>query len=228
MALGVEDARFQSVRGWLGTAWFQPTNYEQYRLSNRDVAHAVLLHLNLSLLQFQGASCACGLHLDPAATFAHFESCNRVSKAQRSEAFGTAFDDVMLSVGGTVTRAQAGLAGGGPGPGPYATSAFTDGITGEFNFRDIYFDRYASNLPQLIGRATIDYVISDPQCSSYSVQGQAATAPLWGAAGKAHEQKLQHYGPHMKPGDTLMPVSVEVWGAGVARVCPQVARGVGG
>ena len=206
-----EAARFLSVRGYLGTAWMQPTNSGEYRLSNRDVSTAVLLHLNLPLLQFQGASCACGRSLDPSATFAHFESCNRVSKAQRSESFGTAFDDVMISAGGTVTRAQAGLAGGGPGPGPYATSAFVDAITGELSFRDIYFDRYVSNLPQLIGRGTVDYVISDPQCTSYSVQGQAATVPLW-AAGKAHEQKLLHYGPHMKPGDTIMPVSVEVWG----------------
>ena len=208
-----EAAKLRSQQTPLGTAWLQTPNSRGNRLTNSQLATATALHLGLPLSQFTGATCPCGHAIDPTTAFAHFESCRRISKAARSEAFGTAFDDVMLGAGGLVTRAQAGLAGGGPGPGPYATTSAVDPATGEVELTNVFFDRYVTSLPKLYGRGCVDYVVIDPQCSSYSGGrgGEAATTSLW-AAGVAHERKLQHYAPLMRPGDTLWPVSVEAWG----------------
>lgn len=152
--------------------------------------------------------CLCGHIFEAHLLDRHAASCNRYPKTRRHELFGRAVDDIYLSVGATVERAEGSA--GGVGPAPYAT-VFPVGANGQPGApKHVYPDKYISHVPGKTVRLVVDHTVVDPQTASYA--SHAATEAGY-AAKVAAEAKRRLYTPLLQPGDELLVPAAETHGA---------------
>ena len=197
-------AKFVSQQGWCGTAWIHAPNAGLHKLRDKEVGAAVALHLSLPLTAFTGKICPCGALLDSAHVDLHASSCVKHPKSSRHEILGRSLDDIFISVGATVERADGGS--GGAGVAPYASIQPSQDASPQH----VYPDRYITNLPGTSARLVVDHTVVDPQTARY--KQKAATEPGHAAAA-AHEGKVKKYTPLLQPGDELLIPAFESFGA---------------
>lgn len=225
-----ELAKHHSQCGWLGTAWFQRLNiHDRHFVSNECFLSAVALHLSLPIAAFEGCSCTCGLPggLTPSSAPRHIVGCNAFAKLPRSETFQTAFDAIIWEM-----CPSAYIEGSQPAHGStprcvsYASVPVTrfgvpviDAATGLQAVREVIPDRVVRNFSDhqmgTSGRYVIDTVIPSPEVAEFlDMQGGLSSSRTPGlAAQSGYAQKFATYNNLLKPGDRLLAVSVESWGA---------------